>query len=54
LKVVKALGFHHGCIYEWIAKYREGGIEALRAQPINGRPSKLSGKQLQWLYKTIV
>ena len=24
-QVVKALGFHRSCIYEWLAKYREGG-----------------------------
>ena len=27
---IKALGFTRGRIYEWLAKYREGGIEALR------------------------
>lgn len=52
--VVKALGFHRSCIYEWIAKYREGGTEALRARPLDGRPTKLNGKQLRWIYKTVV
>lgn len=52
--VVKALGFHRSCIYEWIAKYREGGEEALKARPLSGRPAKLTGKQLRWIYKTVV
>ena len=32
-----------------VAAYREGGIEALRAKPIAGRPPKLSGAQLRTL-----
>lgn len=52
--VIKTLGFHRSCIYEWIAKYREGGIEALRAKPLSGRPAKLNGKQLRWVYKTVI
>jgi len=52
--IVSALGFSRSCIYDWIAKYREGGIEALRAKPLSGRPSKLKGKQLEWIYRTVV
>lgn len=52
--IAKALGYHRSCIYDWIAKYREGGIEALKTRPIPGAKPKLNGKQLQWLYKTIV
>lgn len=51
--VIRALGFSRPRIYEWLAKYREGGIEALRAKPIAGRPPKLDGKQLRWVYQTI-
>jgi len=28
--VIDLLGFHRSNIYRWIARYREGGIEALR------------------------
>jgi transposase len=52
-EVVKALGFHRSCIYEWLAKYREGGEEALRTKPIPGCPPKLSGTNLRKLYKII-
>jgi transposase len=52
--IATTLGFHRSCIYDWIAKYREGGIEALKAKPIPGAKPKLKGKQLQWLRETIV
>jgi transposase len=51
--VIKALGFSRACIYEWLAWYREGGWEALRAKPIAGRPRRLSGKQIGWVYQTV-
>ena len=34
--VIKALGFHRSCIYQWITQYREGGIEALKTKKITG------------------
>jgi transposase len=52
--VIKALGFDRTCIYRWIAAYREGGVGALKAKRIEGRPRKLSGKQIQKLYALIV
>lgn len=51
--VIKALGFHRSCIYDWIAKYREGGTAALKTKKIRGRPPKLNGKQLKELYDLI-
>ncbi|SDP79008.1 helix-turn-helix domain-containing protein [Desulforhopalus singaporensis] len=45
--VTKALGFTRTVIYQWIAKYREGGIDALYSR-------KAPGKQLQKLYRIIV
>jgi len=32
----------------------EGGEQALKARPLAGRPTKLNGKQLRWIYKTVV
>jgi len=51
--VVRALGFHRSCIYDWLAKYREGGIEALRTKRIPGRPPKLNGRQLKRIYDLV-
>ena len=51
--VIRTLGFARSVIYHWLATYREGGIDALRAKPISGRPSKMTGKQLEWVYKTV-
>ena len=51
--VIKALGFSRACIYQWLACYREGGWEALRAKPLAGRPRRLTGKQIRWIYQTV-
>jgi transposase len=52
-KVIKALGFARACIYNWLARYRAGGWHALRTGNRSGRPKKLSGSQIRWIYKTI-
>lgn len=52
--VIRALGFSRARIYEWIARYRSGGLEALKAKPVPGRPPTLRGPQLQWLYRAVV
>ena len=51
--VIQALGFHRSQIYEWIARYREGGLEALKTRKAKGREPKLSGQQLSKLYRII-
>ena len=48
--VIKALGMSRARIYEWLAAYREGGFDALKAKQISGRPKKLSGAQIRELY----
>ena len=47
--VMRVLGFARTVIYDWLAKYRAGGMEALRALPIPGRPPKLSERQRVWV-----
>lgn len=51
--VVRALGFGRTVIYGWLAMFRQGGLDALRARNIPGRPRKLGAKQLQWVYTTV-
>jgi transposase len=41
-------------VYGWLARYREGGRDALRARPVPGRAPKLSGEQMRRLYTLIV
>jgi transposase len=52
--VIKALGLTRPRIYEWLAKYREGGIEALRSRKAPGKPPKLTGKQIKKVYRLVV
>lgn len=51
--LIRALGFTRSCIYEWLARYRSGGWHALRAKPLNGRPRKITGPQMKWIYNTV-
>lgn len=51
--VIRALGFDSRRIYEWLAKYRAGGWDALKSRKAPGRARKLSGTQLKWIYNTV-
>src|SRR5918995_3146215 len=53
-EVAAALGMTRAAVYGWLAKYREGGLDALRAKPVPGRPPTLSGAQLARLYGLVV
>jgi transposase len=53
-EVAATLGMTRAAVYGWLAKYREGGLEALKARPVPGRPPKLSGAQLGRLYGLVV
>jgi transposase len=52
--IAQALGMTRAAVYSWLAKYRQGGLEALRAKPVPGRPPTLSGPQLARLYQLVV
>ena len=51
--VIRALGFHRGCIYKWLARYRAGGWSALKARALKGRPMKITAQQMRWIYVTV-
>jgi transposase len=51
--VARVFGIGRTAIYRWLAEYRRGGWDALKAKPLFGRPPKLDGKKLQWVYNTV-
>lgn len=52
--IAAALGLARSTVFGWLAKYREGGLDALRAKPVPGRPPRLDGAQMQRLYALVV
>lgn len=51
--VAKILEVNRVTVYGWLARYREGGLSALKANKRGGRPKKLDGKALKWLFDTV-
>lgn len=51
--VAVTMAVHRTTLYNWLAMYRHGGWNALKAKPIPGRPCKLAGKDLRWIFKTV-
>ena len=51
--VAEALGVTRQAIFNWLALYRAGGWQRLDARKRGGRPSLITGKQLDWLYNAV-
>ena len=51
--VARVMGIDRSTIYSWLAQYRRGGWGALKAKPLFGRPPKLDGRKLKWIYDTV-
>ena len=51
--ITRVLGVDRSTVYGWLARYRRGGWNGLKAKPLTGRPPKLDGKKLRWVYDTV-
>ena len=51
--VARVLGISRAAIYNWLAKYRQGGLGQLDARKRGGRPPKLDGQALRFIYDTV-
>jgi transposase len=51
--VARTLRVTPRALYRWLALYRRGGWNALKAKPLAGRPPKLDGGMLKWLYNIV-
>jgi transposase len=40
-------------VFEWLARYRQGGWQALTEKSRQGRPKKVTGPDLKWLYDAV-
>ena len=47
------MGLYTNRIFIWLAAYRSGGWQALRARKAIGRPKRLEAKQIRWVYNAV-
>lgn len=51
--VARVFGVAARSIFDWLAWYRQGGWQALTEGRRSGRPRKVSGEVMRWLYRAI-
>jgi transposase len=52
-EAARSLGLSKQAVYNWMAAYRAGGMEALKARPVPGAKPKLTPVQQQRLFKLV-
>jgi len=54
VEVARMLGVDRRSVRRWNASYRYGGMRAIRAKSVSGRPMKIGRKALGWLADTLL
>lgn len=52
-EVARTLGINTTTIFDWLAKYRAGGWDNLKRKKAPGRPPKVQGRYLKWIYNMV-
>lgn len=52
-EAARALGMSKTAVYNWMAAYRRGGLEALKARPVPGAKPKLTADQQRTLFRLV-
>jgi len=51
--VVRVFNISKRTVFDWLARYRQGGWSALAEKGWQGRPKKVTADDLKWLYEAI-
>jgi len=51
--VARIMGVSRSTVYDWLARYRQGGWSGLKEKARIGRPRKVTGSILSWLYNAV-
>lgn len=51
--VARIYGTPERTVFDWLSLYRSGGWDALKEGRRSGRPRKLSGEDMKWIYRVV-
>lgn len=52
-EVANAFGMNIRTVFNWLAKFADGGQNALLAKPVPGRPPKITADEMRWIARTV-